>query len=51
VTNAAVVERLRALGVDYAQGNWISPPRPLAGAVAADGRAAVAPAGSAEDVA
>jgi diguanylate cyclase (GGDEF)-like protein/PAS domain S-box-containing protein len=29
VTNAAVVERLRALGVDYAQGNWISPPRPL----------------------
>ena len=31
VTNAAVVERLKALGVDYAQGNWISPPRPLAG--------------------
>ncbi|MFL6194081.1 MAG: EAL domain-containing protein [Thermoanaerobaculia bacterium] len=29
VTNAAVVERLRDLGVDYAQGNWISPPRPL----------------------
>jgi EAL domain-containing protein (putative c-di-GMP-specific phosphodiesterase class I) len=24
-----VVERLRELGVDYAQGNWISPPRPL----------------------
>jgi EAL domain-containing protein (putative c-di-GMP-specific phosphodiesterase class I) len=31
VTNSAVVERLKALGVDYAQGNWISPPRPLAG--------------------
>jgi diguanylate cyclase (GGDEF)-like protein/PAS domain S-box-containing protein len=31
VTNAAVVERLRDLGVDYAQGNWISPPRPLGG--------------------
>jgi len=31
VANAAVVERLKALGVDYAQGNWISPPRPLAG--------------------
>jgi diguanylate cyclase (GGDEF)-like protein/PAS domain S-box-containing protein len=30
VTNAAVVERVRALGVDFAQGNWISPPRPLA---------------------
>ncbi|HET9212630.1 MAG TPA: EAL domain-containing protein [Thermoanaerobaculia bacterium] len=29
VASAAVVERLRALGVDYAQGNWISPPRPL----------------------
>jgi EAL domain-containing protein (putative c-di-GMP-specific phosphodiesterase class I) len=31
VTNSAVVERLKVLGVDYAQGNWISPPRPLAG--------------------
>ncbi len=31
VTNGAVVERLKALGVDYAQGNWISPPRPLEG--------------------
>ena len=31
VTSAAVVERLRTLGVDYAQGNWISPPRPVAG--------------------
>ncbi|HEX4962800.1 MAG TPA: EAL domain-containing protein [Thermoanaerobaculia bacterium] len=30
VTSAAVVERLRLLGVDFAQGNWISPPRPLA---------------------
>jgi len=29
VPSNAVVERLRALGVDYAQGNWISPPRPL----------------------
>jgi diguanylate cyclase (GGDEF)-like protein/PAS domain S-box-containing protein len=29
VTSNAVVERLRGLGVDYAQGNWISPPRPL----------------------
>ncbi|HEY4573473.1 MAG TPA: EAL domain-containing protein, partial [Thermoanaerobaculia bacterium] len=29
VSSAAVVERLKALGVDYAQGNWISPPRPL----------------------
>ncbi len=29
VASAAVVERLKALGVDYAQGNWISPPRPL----------------------
>jgi EAL domain-containing protein (putative c-di-GMP-specific phosphodiesterase class I) len=35
VANAAVVERLRALGVDYAQGNWISPPRPLAGGAGA----------------
>ena len=34
VTSAAVVERLKALGVDFAQGNWISPPRPLAGAAA-----------------
>jgi diguanylate cyclase (GGDEF)-like protein/PAS domain S-box-containing protein len=29
VTGGAVVEQLRVLGVDYAQGNWISPPRPL----------------------
>jgi EAL domain-containing protein (putative c-di-GMP-specific phosphodiesterase class I) len=29
VTSAAVVERLRLLGVDFAQGNWISAPRPL----------------------
>jgi diguanylate cyclase (GGDEF)-like protein/PAS domain S-box-containing protein len=29
VSSNAVVERLRTLGVDYAQGNWISPPRPL----------------------
>ena len=32
VTSAAVVERLRLLGVDFAQGNWISPPRPLVSA-------------------
>jgi diguanylate cyclase (GGDEF)-like protein/PAS domain S-box-containing protein len=30
VTSAAVVQRLRLLGVDFAQGNWISAPRPLA---------------------
>jgi diguanylate cyclase (GGDEF)-like protein/PAS domain S-box-containing protein len=30
VANAVVVQRLRDLGVDYAQGNWIGPPRPLA---------------------
>jgi EAL domain-containing protein (putative c-di-GMP-specific phosphodiesterase class I) len=29
VPSHAAIERLRALGVDYAQGNWISPPRPL----------------------
>ena len=38
VTSAAVVERLRALGVDFAQGNWISPPRPLAGMAVATRR-------------
>ncbi len=37
VTNSAVVERLKALGVDFAQGNWISPPRPLAGSPAEEG--------------
>ena len=31
VASAAVVERVKALGVDFAQGNWISPPRPLGG--------------------
>ena len=30
ISSGAVVERLRAVGVDYAQGHWISPPRPLA---------------------
>ena len=35
VSSAAAVERLRALGVDYAQGNWIGPPRPLVPAGAA----------------
>jgi diguanylate cyclase (GGDEF)-like protein/PAS domain S-box-containing protein len=34
VGNAATVELLREIGVDYAQGNWIGPPRPLAEAVA-----------------
>jgi diguanylate cyclase (GGDEF)-like protein len=29
VPSHAAIERLRALGIDYAQGNWISPPRPL----------------------
>jgi diguanylate cyclase (GGDEF)-like protein/PAS domain S-box-containing protein len=29
VTSYAVIERLRTIGVDYAQGNWVSPPRPL----------------------
>ena len=29
VTSYAVIERLRTVGVDYAQGNWVSPPRPL----------------------
>jgi diguanylate cyclase (GGDEF)-like protein/PAS domain S-box-containing protein len=29
VSSVAVVERLKAIGVDFAQGNWISPPRPL----------------------
>ena len=38
VTNSAVVERLKALGVDFAQGNWISPPRPL-GRVVEEGSA------------
>ena len=38
VTSSAVVERLRSLGVDYAQGNWISPPRPLGEWCSATGR-------------
>jgi EAL domain-containing protein (putative c-di-GMP-specific phosphodiesterase class I) len=38
VTSSAVVERLRAVGVDYAQGNWISPPRPLGESCAAASR-------------
>ena len=29
VPSHAAIEQLRALSVDYAQGNWISPPRPL----------------------
>jgi diguanylate cyclase (GGDEF)-like protein/PAS domain S-box-containing protein len=48
VSSAAVVERVKALGVDFAQGNWISPPRPLGG-VEEEGRPQVAPATPAED--
>jgi Amt family ammonium transporter len=29
VSSQGVIDHLRELGVDYAQGNWISPPRPL----------------------
>jgi diguanylate cyclase (GGDEF)-like protein/PAS domain S-box-containing protein len=29
VPGSATVERLRALGVDYAQGNWLAPPMPI----------------------
>jgi len=29
VPSQATIEQLRSLGIDYAQGNWISPPRPL----------------------
>jgi Amt family ammonium transporter len=29
VGSLAAVNQLRALGVDYGQGHWISPPRPL----------------------
>jgi diguanylate cyclase (GGDEF)-like protein/PAS domain S-box-containing protein len=39
VTNSVVVERLKDLGIDYAQGNWISPPRPLAGSPGEEGNA------------
>ena len=38
VTSTAVIERLRAIGVDYAQGNWVSPPRPLGESCAVAGR-------------
>ena len=38
VTSYAVIERLRAVGVDYAQGNWVSPPRPLGESCAAAAR-------------
>jgi diguanylate cyclase (GGDEF)-like protein/PAS domain S-box-containing protein len=36
VTSSAVVERLKSLGVDFAQGNWISPPRPLSGPISGE---------------
>ncbi len=29
VPGGAAVERLRSLGVDFAQGNWLAPPRPM----------------------
>ncbi|MEA2690891.1 MAG: hypothetical protein QOJ16_278 [Acidobacteriota bacterium] len=35
VGSGAVVERLRSLGVDYAQGYWVSPPGPIEGVWAA----------------
>jgi diguanylate cyclase (GGDEF)-like protein/PAS domain S-box-containing protein len=38
VPSNAVIQRLRGLGVDYAQGNWISPPRPLTDVCSAAGR-------------
>ncbi|HJX29231.1 MAG TPA: EAL domain-containing protein, partial [Thermoanaerobaculia bacterium] len=38
VPSNAVIQRLRALGVDYAQGNWISPPRPLTDVCSVAGR-------------
>ena len=38
VPSNAVIDHLRALGVDYAQGNWISPPRPLGDVCAAGSR-------------
>jgi len=34
VASRAVHDLLRDMGVDYGQGNWIAPPRPLAGVVA-----------------
>jgi EAL domain-containing protein (putative c-di-GMP-specific phosphodiesterase class I) len=30
VSSRAVHDLLRDMGVDYGQGNWIGPPRPLA---------------------
>jgi diguanylate cyclase (GGDEF)-like protein/PAS domain S-box-containing protein len=41
VSSNAIVERLRLLGVDYAQGHWISPPRPLGDTCATGVRAGV----------
>jgi diguanylate cyclase (GGDEF)-like protein/PAS domain S-box-containing protein len=29
VSNSAIVERLKGLGIDYAQGNWLSAPAPI----------------------
>ncbi len=45
VPGSAAVERLRGLGVDYAQGNWLAPPRPMLEVCAA--AAAAAACGSA----
>jgi EAL domain-containing protein (putative c-di-GMP-specific phosphodiesterase class I) len=36
VPGSAAVERLRGLGVDYAQGNWLAPPRPMLEVCAAE---------------
>jgi diguanylate cyclase (GGDEF)-like protein/PAS domain S-box-containing protein len=40
VPGSAAVERLRGLGVDYAQGNWLAPPRPMLEVCAAEAAAA-----------
>jgi diguanylate cyclase (GGDEF)-like protein/PAS domain S-box-containing protein len=38
ISSNAVVEKLRSVGVDYAQGHWISPPRPLGDSCAVGSR-------------
>ncbi|HVT16233.1 MAG TPA: EAL domain-containing protein [Thermoanaerobaculia bacterium] len=40
VSGSAAVDRLRSLGVDYAQGNWLAAPRPIAEVCAAQVAAA-----------
>jgi Amt family ammonium transporter len=34
VSSAAAADLLREIGVDYGQGNWLGPPRPLAAMIA-----------------